>query len=76
MNEVTEHVYPTIGRSVEGYSSPVLTGCAREEVIRCPACKSSYFEGALVDGMAYCGTFQGRYACEKGFCHLAEVRHG
>lgn len=75
MNEETEHVYPTIGRRVEGLSAPVLTGYAREEIVRCPACKSSYFEEELRDGMAYCGTFHGWYACENGFCHLAKRKN-
>ena len=38
MNEVTEHVFPTIGRNIEDYEYPVLTGCAREEIIRCKDC--------------------------------------
>lgn len=73
MNEVTEHIYPTTGRHVDGYSSPVLTGCAREEVVRCPACKHPIWED-MQGEYAYCCAFRGWYACEDGFCHLAEVR--
>lgn len=76
MNEMTEHIYPTMGRHVGGMSAPVLTGYAREEVIRCPSCKKSHFDGEMRDGMAYCGRFHGWHARDDGFCHLAERREG
>lgn len=75
MNEVTEHIFPTIGRNIEGYECPVLTGMAREEIIRCPACKHPMWEEMRGD-FAYCRAFHGWYACEVGFCHLAERKEG
>ncbi|MBQ9621526.1 MAG: hypothetical protein IJR41_06280 [Atopobiaceae bacterium] len=71
MNEETEHIYPTIGRHVEGLSAPVLTGLPREEIIRCPDCKKR-IEGEKRNGCEYCRAFHGWYACEGGFCHFAE----
>ena len=41
MNEMTEHIFPTIGRNIEHYSCPVIAGTAREEIIRCRDCKYS-----------------------------------
>ena len=39
MNEITEHIYPTIGRNIEHYSCAVITGTDREEIIRCKDCR-------------------------------------
>ena len=72
MNETTEHIFPTIGRNVEDYECPVLTGMAREEVVRCPDCGKSRFGELEHGGRAYCDAFHGWYACGDGFCHLAE----
>lgn len=84
MNEATEHVFPTIGRHVEGYSAPVVAGRAREEVTRCRDC-SHFASGeefwGEVDGMPIlmatadtCDFWAGT-KCKvtpDGFCRWAE----
>ena len=66
-NEKTEHIYPTIGRGI----AAIPTGRSREEVVRCPDCKKN-IEDEPMGEFTYCAAFHGWYACEKGFCHMAE----
>ena len=79
MNETTEHVFPTIGRNDGDRECPVLTGCAREEIIRCRDC-GKWHECDEIDGIVYglCDEFSvpGRSAATQsgGFCWWAKRR--
>ena len=78
MNEVTEHIFPTIGRNIEHYECPVLTGMAREEIIRCADCGKWGEPCDEIDGTPYgeCREFSvpGRTCLTQanGFCFWAD----